>query len=581
MIDDASRDFLPKPSQDAVEGMLRLLKNPAKSITHVHIHGALEAGTSDLFASSIIKFAEYLAENKIEGIEMLYVNCVYVQGNVKTLFTVLKGQLNFYENEIDDFWDLIDALKKLRKRNELNANNRIYVVFYGAEALQMFSTTQLLGLFSIPTRVLGFVRFITVSELPWSEIGNTSEFVSAPINFKVFPPTLEDIISMIRQKLPEVSEQFIRFIASALYLHYADANLLYKKVYDAWQYYAKKCPGGKSFCLKIASEAYNVVQSAGTLQLLTKKRDTKSTLPLSVSSRYLVLAAFFASQNNAAADSRYFATFHGRERRNENRERQQALARIEKDIDVKQFDLTRLYMIYRSLLEKYPPKERSLLNSLDPLAQITKMGEEVSLSEVALIEKEWGMPLESLYKAAVKYYKEEENNGHLVVAYDDRLQFMAYSKQVKLGPYQDSHNDAGWFDFTGSDRIKAWQALGQLGREEAMAGFVFLLDRVCPPFKQFMLDSIEAPNNKAEEAELRVLNGQRESQRPGTHQEPQIDYQVYEAQRKQIQEALNTQTYHQFLAYAQQQIPSNPEQVLSLILRCTYALIDGGIVLIF
>ncbi|CAJ0567054.1 unnamed protein product, partial [Mesorhabditis spiculigera] len=100
-----------------------------------------------------------------------------------------------------------------------------------------------------------------------------------------------------------------------------------------------------------------------------------------------------------------------------------------------------------------------------------------------------------------------------------------------------------------------------------MSGFVFLLDRVCPPFKQFVVDSIEAPKPRTDESELRVLNGHKIGQ-PGTHHEHPVDFQVYEAQRKQIQEALNAQTYHQFLAYAQQQIPGNPEQVEFWVAGC-------------
>uniref|UniRef100_A0A914LXY8 Uncharacterized protein n=1 Tax=Meloidogyne incognita TaxID=6306 RepID=A0A914LXY8_MELIC len=37
--------------------------------------------------------------------------------------------------------------------------------------------------------------------------------------------------------------------------------------------------------------------------------------------------------------------------------------------------------------------------------------------------------------------------------------------------------------------------------------------------------------------------------------------QQFEQQRQQIQEALNKQTYHQFLAYAQQTHPGEPEKV--------------------
>ncbi|WKY09721.1 hypothetical protein Q1695_002238 [Nippostrongylus brasiliensis] len=45
------------------------------------------------------------------------------------------------------------------------------------------------------------------------------------------------------------------------------------------------------------------------------------------------------------------------------------------------------------------------------------------------------------------------------------------------------------------------------------------------------------------------------------HQEQPINFEVFETQKRQIQEALNAQTFHQFSAYAQQQFPGQPEQV--------------------
>jgi hypothetical protein len=37
--------------------------------------------------------------------------------------------------------------------------------------------------------------------------------------------------------------------------------------------------------------------------------------------------------------------------------------------------------------------------------------------------------------------------------------------------------------------------------------------------------------------------------------------------RRQIQEALNQQTYHQFKSYAEQQYPGNPEQVYNFTIK--------------
>lgn len=36
--------------------------------------------------------------------------------------------------------------------------------------------------------------------------------------------------------------------------------------------------------------------------------------------------------------------------------------------------------------------------------------------------------------------------------YEKRLLFMAYAKQIRLGPYNDAADDSGWFDLVGNDR---------------------------------------------------------------------------------------------------------------------------------
>ncbi|VDO36111.1 unnamed protein product [Haemonchus placei] len=55
----------------------------------------------------------------------------------------------------------------------------------------------------------------------------------------------------------------------------------------------------------------------------------------------------------------------------------------------------------------------------------------VKLSEVQLIHNEFGAPLEECYKLAVKFYKEKEKTGDLIVSYHDRVKLMALNKQVR------------------------------------------------------------------------------------------------------------------------------------------------------
>ncbi|CAI2352330.1 unnamed protein product [Caenorhabditis sp. 36 PRJEB53466] len=184
----------------------------------------------------------------------------------------------------------------------------------------------------------------------------------------------------------------------------------------------------------------------------------------------------------------------------------------------------------------------------------------VRLSEVQLVSSEFGHPLEDCYKLAVQYYKKEHVGKQEPVTYDDRIKLLALSKQVQNGPFSSENDNAGWLDITGNDVNKAWRELGSVSRDEAMASFVFLVDRVCPPFKGFIADK-----RAIKDAELKEFAPQvtEQSARPPSLQ--QVDQRLFEDQRKQIQEALNAQTFQQFSAYAQQQFPDQPEQQATLI----------------
>ncbi|CAB09005.2 Golgi resident protein GCP60 [Caenorhabditis elegans] len=184
----------------------------------------------------------------------------------------------------------------------------------------------------------------------------------------------------------------------------------------------------------------------------------------------------------------------------------------------------------------------------------------VRLSEVQLIQSEFGHSLEECYKLAVQYYKKEHVGKQEPVGYEDRIKLLSLSKQVQHGEISDEFDNAGWLDITGNDVNKAWRELGSLSRDEAMASFVFLVDRVCPPFKGFIADK-----KAIKDAELKEFAPQVTEQSAQPPSLQQVDQRLFEDQRKQIQEALNAQTFHQFSAYAQEQFPGQPEQQTTLI----------------
>lgn len=97
-----------------------------------------------------------------------------------------------------------------------------------------------------------------------------------------------------------------------------------------------------------------------------------------------------------------------------------------------------------------------------------------------------------------------EKEGKAVhFSYEDKLQLVAFIKQVLHGPYVEALPKLpplGALDVVGRDRRLAWQKLGQLSADESRAGFVELLSRKCPLFSTY----IEAHRREKNEQERRM-----------------------------------------------------------------------------
>uniref|UniRef100_A0A915PXM0 Uncharacterized protein n=1 Tax=Setaria digitata TaxID=48799 RepID=A0A915PXM0_9BILA len=83
----------------------------------------------------------------------------------------------------------------------------------------------------------------------------------------------------------------------------------------------------------------------------------------------------------------------------------------------------------------------------------SEQNNDTMVAEGDLIINKFGMPLEDLYKLAISFYREKKRSCELMVPYEKRLLFMAYSKQVRYGPYNAAADDSGWFDLVGNDRM--------------------------------------------------------------------------------------------------------------------------------
>ncbi|KAJ8949661.1 hypothetical protein NQ314_008122 [Rhamnusium bicolor] len=174
---------------------------------------------------------------------------------------------------------------------------------------------------------------------------------------------------------------------------------------------------------------------------------------------------------------------------------------------------------------------------------------------------EYGLPLAEVYKLAFNFYREKEGKA-VHFSYEDKLQLVAFSQQVLHGPYSEAIHKLpplGTLDVVGRDRRIAWQKLGNLSVEQARAGFVELLSRRCSLFSAY----IEAhrrekkeQERKAKEEESRKLVEEEEKLKKD-EEEKFVQEQLLkqEAIKRQIQQALNEQTYDQFRKYSEQQYP--------------------------
>ncbi|XP_068628273.1 Golgi resident protein GCP60 isoform X2 [Battus philenor] len=184
-------------------------------------------------------------------------------------------------------------------------------------------------------------------------------------------------------------------------------------------------------------------------------------------------------------------------------------------------------------------------------------------------ERKWGLPLKEVYKHGLSFYKDKEGKA-MHLSYEDKLKLVAYTQQTAHGPLDvTSAPPLGVLDVIGRDRRAAWQALGQMSQFQAMAGFVHTLDRLCPLFKPYL----EAIQKDLEEKKLQELKKQEEEKahtelqnRIMLEKQKQQSTKLTEEQQVQrIKDALNAQTYDQFLQYAQQQFPGNFDQQAVLI----------------
>ncbi|XP_050441104.1 Golgi resident protein GCP60 isoform X2 [Adelges cooleyi] len=181
----------------------------------------------------------------------------------------------------------------------------------------------------------------------------------------------------------------------------------------------------------------------------------------------------------------------------------------------------------------------------------------------------WGLPLKELYSFALKFFKEKEGKA-FHFTYDDKLKLVAYTRQVSHGKLDESKlPPLGVFDVIGRDRRLAWQALGDMSPENSMINFVKLVNKECTLFKHtveaYKADLIEQKRITEENVKREQEEMEKQFALMALKQKEEEERCRQENTKQLIQEALNKQTYSQFLTYAQNQFPNNPDEQAVLV----------------
>lgn len=141
-----------------------------------------------------------------------------------------------------------------------------------------------------------------------------------------------------------------------------------------------------------------------------------------------------------------------------------------------------------------------------------------------------------------------ENSGKAIhLSYEENLKLVAFKQQACLGPFDAEHApELGVLDVIGRDRRVQWQMLGDLTKEQAMNGFIDLLDNMCQSFRPYV-EALRKNRDESLKAELRRMKDEKAEREKRLQQQQKLeDEYKEELYRRQMQDALNKQTYTQF-----------------------------------
>ncbi|PIC35665.1 hypothetical protein B9Z55_014954 [Caenorhabditis nigoni] len=322
-----------------------LLFNNSKAVSHVHVFGEDESGRSEI-VRQVLKNPEH---------DWICVSgdFLYADGSLKLLLESLAISLGFKtrgdkaEHFFSNLYSKVEWPDESSKKLIIFLDNAQSIVDYPPAPMQCF-------LDSYKAINDMTVRFVTSAPSCFTQYHINLSHLSV-IDFHIATPSIDTTKTLITRVNPSIDSKFLNFAIQTLLIYCKSPNTLLGIISDAWKMYENRSSGEKfeqtlaKECIgRASSEKLGIV--SGEKSGEKKSVETSfETMPLAM--RYLLIAAFCASNNPPQSDSRYFAKNHGRDKRSEKKELRAEEQRLAKELGPKAAELQRIICIYETLLK--------------------------------------------------------------------------------------------------------------------------------------------------------------------------------------------------------------------------------------
>uniref|UniRef100_A0A8R1DTX2 Origin recognition complex subunit 5 C-terminal domain-containing protein n=1 Tax=Caenorhabditis japonica TaxID=281687 RepID=A0A8R1DTX2_CAEJA len=326
-----------------IKRLKSLLFNPSRVISHVHVFGEDGSGRSEIVR-------QILSNAEDEDWVCAFGDFLYADGSLRLLLESLATDLGFKTkgDRAEDF--ICNVYEEVKWPDEKNKNLIIFldnaqaIVNYPPAPLQCFLDSH---------KAIDVLKVRFVTSAPSSLNQYHIHLSHLPvIEFHVLTPSVETIKRLISRTNSSISPQFLHIAVNVLMMFCNSPNTLLAIITDAWNNYVEKSnkekfdPSLAKECLNRASG--NKLGNDVKVQKSNEMEHSFESMPLAM--RYLLIAAYCASNNPSQTDGRYFAKNHGRDKRSERKELRAEENRQMKEFAPKAAELQRIVCIYKTLL---------------------------------------------------------------------------------------------------------------------------------------------------------------------------------------------------------------------------------------